>query len=661
MRYTDKLYIEGVALDMTPGTRITLTYKSPLLSDITKMTASYSQTIKLPRTSHNETTLGLPLHLTATSSAATFRYRRKAAAVERDGIMIASGEAYLMDSDGDSISVAFIFGRLQGLQELKDLDITINDLGMVRSLPARNWKSNPDAAYSDTQMMMPEYNTGESNAKMIATNVGYYGAVSIYRICTAINSTIAGGLSLTTEAREAIRDIAIMCQTANDSDYTASLRPTTFAMPGGGTQSGLVAWKDETDGRVVVGYDFIPSISASTAASGKYGTVVSASVGGVTSLVYQVTADQKLTILPNSVKLSCRTKYAMRDKVNQVRLTALIATSEGVTREIGYAPSAWTLTTNADGMTYELSFIGTDWIIDLEAEAQVQIRFRIPAPTTTETEVDNISITSGNISLRSSGLGEPITVDGGVAYQPAGNLPEIKPIDLLKAINAMFGLYARATSSGGLQLATLNEVLDNLGAAVDWSDKLIFDEGKDIQAHYFSLDDYKAQRNVIAYKEDSNDPDAGKLEERDTKIIIRCNNEALDAEKTLTTLPFAAMYGGDSYKHYTYKEATDTEEATMERAKLQPRIVKLVDAGDVLKVVNAGITASDLARNNLRAIQDIVRNPHRIKVKVRLSAYDLKTIDLATPVYIARFGCYFLIAQIQTTSTDITDVELIKI
>lgn len=48
-----KLYIDGVLMDMSEDSAITLDIKSNLFRDITKMTANTTYTINLPKTAHN--------------------------------------------------------------------------------------------------------------------------------------------------------------------------------------------------------------------------------------------------------------------------------------------------------------------------------------------------------------------------------------------------------------------------------------------------------------------------------------------------------------------------------------------------------------------------------------------------------------------------------
>ncbi len=661
MNARDILVIAGEYMDMAEDTRVTLTFVSPILTDISKQAASYSQTINLPRTARNERLLGLPLSLTATTSAGAFRYTKKSARLERNGLTIAEGDVYLLDSTAESISVAFIFGRVPGLERLKALEININNLTAIEQMEPRAWKSTADTSLNYTKFIFPRYNTGATPTEMEATKVGYYGAVSVNASILTSIAYLCGGITKTTAATNVLRNLWIMARTANDSSYTASLTPTTFTPTGGQ----LVA---QTGGGGTVGpsipritrYDYYPTFSATTVANGKYGEVVEATINNIAGKVYQASADQSATVGTNNVVLTFTTE---RGEYNDVRAGGCCVVfrikSEDGERERRIEGPKITAYSVADGL-HTMNFGSVSQAVDLEEGEQLQISIYIPTPSNGIQDVEDVEI-SGSFYVRSSSLKESIQV--GELYHPTGNLPDLKPIDFLRNIAMMLGLYITPDAdTGGLKIATLNEVLENLGAAEDWTTKVVANERGDIALnHYFSVADYKAQRNIIAYKEDNNDIDQEKLSESARNIVITCNNEGLEEEKVLATLPFALTYR-DNMRHYEYKEPKDEEgEAEINRKELAPRIVRLSVTDGVVVASASGLSGQELAGVNLQSLQTIVKQPHRIKLQMRLTTWDIKNLNLETPVYLSQFGCYFLVSQVQTTATDIAEVELVKI
>lgn len=653
----DRLYINGEPLQMARDTRITLTYTSPILTDITKQVANYSQTINVPRTPYNEALLGLPLSLDSRAAGGTFRYRRQPARLERDGVTIAEGEAYLLDSSANDIAIAFVFGKIAGLEELKAYDGDINTLPAIMAIRQRTWTTTPDASLNPSQMVRPQYNTGITPAQMNAAKVGYYGAVAVTKILEGA-AEFCGGITYSDEAARVLNGIYVMCKTANDSDYTASRSATNLTATGTATRQGQYGWLE--GGEVVAGYHVVPAFSGTTAASGKYGEVVNQSVASVTANAYKASAEQRLTIKSTlMLQLSVTTPYDVAfGRLQQARLIANILGEDGELQLIEgpRCKTAYLFEQQGANYRYVFDFAG-DWSINVDEGQVVQLRLQIPAPTNQDTSMGNFSL-SGGASFVSNGLKTPIFADSAQSYHPSGNLPAIKPIDMLKNIAIMFGLYI-APSAGGLHIATLNEVIDNLGEADDWSKKIIIDDrGYYAKNHYFSVGDYKAQRNVIKYKEDNNDIDAEKIDESARNVVLLCDNEGLEREKVLATLPFAATRG-NAMKHYTYKEEDGVAEA--ERTELQPRIVRLSVVDNVVQASFVGLAGRDIASTHLQGLQRLIKQPHRIKVNALLTTWDITNLDLTRPVYLEQAGSYFLIESVQTTKSDICEVELLKI
>lgn len=661
----DILYIDGEAMDMAENKAVTLTFKSPILTDISKQSANYSQTINLPRTPRNERLLGLPLSVDARSNTEIFRYKKKPARLDRNGITIAEGDVYLLDSSGDAISVAFIFGRIPLLEWIKNSDATINQMGHIERMEPLTWNNSIDTSIVPNRMMLPLYNTGATLEEMSEAKVGFYGAVSVHLILIAI----AGGkLELTEGALAATDNLFLMCSTANDSEYTANLSATRFALASAGANK-QGPYGEEINGNVWRIYEAVPFFGGTAQYTDKYGEIVSANIGSVTRVVYQASASQRLTIIPNdfTVKFRVGTHYDIAfGRLQYSRLLAIVynPATEATRRVYGSLATSNSYDSSYNsGSLYGYKIVFKDsFSFDIEEGEQVQLRVMIPTPTNDDTSMTDFSVSQRyEMAYRSSALKEPIHT--GEIYHPAGNLPNIKGIDFLKGISAMLGLYMRATPSG-LTIGTLNEVLDNLATAEDWSSRVVLgDKGELITHHYFSVGDYKAQRNVIAFKEDNNDPDKDKISESARKVVLSCINEGLEPEKTLVTLPFAQTYS-NSMRHYEFKPAEGEDKpADVERKELAPRIVRLYYNSSLKGVCadNAGLTGTELSASNHRALQDLVREPHRIKLRMRLTTIDLMRLNLERPIYLAQFGQYFLIEEIQTTSTDICDVILIKI
>lgn len=126
-----QLYIDGVLMDMSEETAITLDIKSNLFRDITKMTANTTYTINLPKTAHNMAVLefaGKP----STSSKYPYIFHR--ARYFRNGLeIIRNGRASVL-SVKETIEISIYWGLFQALATLQSSDLKLNELNCTKHL-----------------------------------------------------------------------------------------------------------------------------------------------------------------------------------------------------------------------------------------------------------------------------------------------------------------------------------------------------------------------------------------------------------------------------------------------------------------------------------------------------------------------------------------------
>ena len=126
-----QLYIDGVLMDMSEETAITLDIKSNLFRDITKMTANTTYTINLPKTAHNMAVLefaGKP----STSSKYPYIFHR--ARYFRNGLeIIRNGRASVL-SVKETIEISINWGLFQALATLQSSDLKLNELNCTKHL-----------------------------------------------------------------------------------------------------------------------------------------------------------------------------------------------------------------------------------------------------------------------------------------------------------------------------------------------------------------------------------------------------------------------------------------------------------------------------------------------------------------------------------------------
>lgn len=126
-----QLYIDGVLMDMSEESAITLDIKSNLFRDITKMTANTTYTINLPKTAHNMAVLqfaGKP------STSSKYPYIFHTARYFRNGLeIIRSGRASVI-SVKETIEISIFWGLFQALETLQSSDLKLNELNCTKYL-----------------------------------------------------------------------------------------------------------------------------------------------------------------------------------------------------------------------------------------------------------------------------------------------------------------------------------------------------------------------------------------------------------------------------------------------------------------------------------------------------------------------------------------------
>lgn len=137
-----QLYIDGILMDMSEETAITLDIKSNLFRDITKMTANTTYTINLPKTAHNMAVLefaGKP------STSSKYPYIFHTARYFRNGLeIIRNGRASVL-SVKETIEISIYWGLFHALATLQSSDLKLNELNCTKYL--RFAKNNTSDTY----------------------------------------------------------------------------------------------------------------------------------------------------------------------------------------------------------------------------------------------------------------------------------------------------------------------------------------------------------------------------------------------------------------------------------------------------------------------------------------------------------------------------------
>lgn len=123
-----QLYIDGVLMDLSEDTSITLDIKSNLFRDVTKMTSNHTYTIQLPRTVHN---LSVLQQADRPKSGSRYPFIFHQCSYFREGVQIIKDGRLNVLSIEESIEVSICWGIMPAFTKLLESGMKLNELGVI--------------------------------------------------------------------------------------------------------------------------------------------------------------------------------------------------------------------------------------------------------------------------------------------------------------------------------------------------------------------------------------------------------------------------------------------------------------------------------------------------------------------------------------------------
>ena len=246
------------------------------------------------------------------------------------------------------------------------------------------------------------------------------------------------------------------------------------------------------------------------------------------------------------------------------------------------------------------------------------------------------------------------------------NLPDIKQLDFVKFVCQLYCLFPVVDSSSEeiIRFVPFDTLQNNITGAYDWSDKLL-EYARDVPKRIsFRAGDY-ARNNIIAYKEDDNDPVSDDIRTG----ILAVDDHTLDREKELITFPLAAT-DNDTINQYSIKTETDDSDPPIvtyeaEFTECVHRLMRVTEWLDPIhkKVTRLGfvnLSVPYIISTYYATYQAAIMQPRIITEHIRLNELEMRDVDFTHPVYLSKYGRYFAIKQIQwTVGDDYAEVELL--
>lgn len=617
-----ELYIGGQAVDTAPNTKITLNFNSNVLGDISKIQPSNSLTISLPKTPTNSKVFGVPAVVGGSSIAP---YRRWNAELYVNGVSVVDTAYAVLLSVGDSYEIALYWGVVTALSTLKDSGKTLADINEVLEIKygGDNWWQSWEGSYGKTLagvtnsgLLNAVYEAGIDDLRNNTTARAQVALLPSARASWLWDNIVAGnGLTIEKPSQFTIElgKLALPFTTKKVvealSSFTAQFLKANIKKPNGASN--------------YTGVSFY-SLKVKPSANNLYtfeNSVVSRTIGKKVlyfdATVYKALNAHKCTISAETKAKGTSNLFLLKGKDN-----------------------TWTELAKAHADNGKSAYINSDF--DLEQGDLICVFLEPGYGQSYSTEYVEMIVTP-HITETTAAMGGMINT--------RDNLPAIKQLEFIKAMCAMFGLWA-ALVDGVVHLVSFVDFYTQ--TAIDWSHKLVGTGDGDAANTTYTLADY-AQRNILRYKED----DTVKVDASGALVV---DNENLDREKDMAQMPFAAS-DGNTIPHLKWKN-DDSTTGEIEEQKVEPRIMVLdekISTGITASLSFDGLKFSQLIPKYYDFWQKIMRNPIVIEEKVQLSEIDIKMLDFRKPIYLQKYGAQFVVDKVQWSEGEPSTVTLVKL
>ena len=632
------LEIGSKAVDLLPGTSLTLNFNSSLLGDIGSLKCDVSQTVSLPRTAANDRIFSMALMPSYEGVAAR---RVLPCRCYVDGVTIFdNGLCHLTDSGDDRYEVVMTWGLLHGnsdflvdkrkLTELTDYDedyITWNSNSGVSVTEGGVSKIESSPSGATASMFYKDY-VYLSNSLVDRRLVNLHPCVSLLEIWERIRLENNINIALDDLIREDMERRFIVLQDNNKQlqDYTAPLTingtpamivPNLYDSTNPDKKSLIFGFSGLNVDRYYDRYIFKPYGDGSTAVK-------------IQNIKVQYEDDNFIRAV----------KARPQDYALEIRRNGIPESVNPVVE--GYVLS-YNINTNVTDGVYRFS---SSLSLSMKITRWDEISDNDWYNRLATILVNDFYVWSDstiNVMYQLNAAGYPLA-----QFRLTPNLPPISQIDFINFICNWYGLFP-VMDSGMVRLVSFSVLTDNIenGKIYDWSDKLVSYSDDTPKSIAYAMD--YAQHNSVGYTVDDNDA------MRVTDVAyIDVNDKTLDRDGELVKFPFAATYKNLILQYRL------TADGKVERIDWEYRLMGLDEDGRLN--FNDDMKSSYIVKTLYPPIQGILSNPVVIEDDFLLDLMDLRSLDYTKPVYIAKYGRYFAIESIRWSSNDkVCNVKLIMI
>ena len=688
----ERLYVDGELVDIDDATKITLSIKSNLFRDVSKIVSNSTYTVKLPKTARNQRILR---HADLAQARDAFPYLTHSARYFRNGVeVVKDGRLTVLGVTETAIETCIVWGLFPNFSKLINAGTTLNQLRSDdRLLYKEGNVTNTYEEAVNAKYFYAGYDVWKHEEKVDYT--WRSGESVVYPPKAAGSSlgftSITFGRSKKKSGMENLHPVVkasyvlelIREQTNVDFSFVGSAKEyiDTLVIPLISKKSNELTFdghlKADLRASVIPGALSLSVTEASSVFEAKVGDGVEVlSVKSDASVIMDFTGEWQFDIT-GARPSGGRSEYLDGVRVmyddynfhyfNYIKMTVsngaenteYIIGSNGQLNRVS-VPSGY------QGLCrFEYSGHGK---VEVRAGGSVKFEWLSDAPQFRWLKAAQFLGGTLKVTLASND-----SVPNGGYFPIAYNLPNIKIVDFVKFLAAVTGTYPLQMSRDGVvEFVPLSTVWDNKGRAMDWTGRVIAqgNENKP-KAINFRMEGY-ARHNRYKWKADDT-----VLGDYDGDLTI--NDETLEAERTVFEFPFAAT-DGDNVPMYTVPDVslsekdghfggrgendaktTGTEARGPSYRACKDRILRLKKGDDGKAMAVFDIYMQEILNEKYRHVKDSLRNMKVITETVRVRDLELVDFDETRPVYLAQYGSYFAITEIRADEKGYAKVTMFKL
>lgn len=687
----ERLYIDNKLVDIDTGTKVTMSIKSNLFRDVSKIASNNTYTVRLPKTVRNQMILG---HADLVQSQEGYAYTSHKARYFRNGVeVIKDGKVTVLKVSENSIEISILWGLFGSFSQLLKDGTTLNQLS------------------SDAKILYNKANT-PINFEESKTEGYFYANYDVWNNeavidykwssgCNMLSPRIGNNIETESYGRYKIEK--------KDGDALYNLHPVvkvSWLLEQIKKDKG-VDFRFSREAKEYIDTLVIPLISRKSnelTFQGGYEAELlpTKRIGAITQNVIEPndvlnvhSGDQIEEFRVNAdvnIIFDIRGKWAF--DLEDVRPIGFVGGGtfggkDGVTTDnrcddYAFAYGAWLKVVVRNGGEEEEYVIGNDkehfrvtvpqgykgacsyenkgyGKIEIKKDSTVSVEW------ITQGFLKNARFTGGYMKATML-AGDDVPVGG---YFPIiYNLPKIKVVDFVKFLAAVTGTFPLQMSENKVvNFVPLSTIWENKREAKDWTRRLIAQGAENKPKSIdFNVNEY-AQNNLYKWKEDERT-------KGNYNGNLKVSNDTLDKEKVAFEFPFAAtdgnnvpMYGEGESKSTELSggvelgnkkgEITKDKGPTYKACKDRILRIKADEKGKTMAFFD--INMQEIIDTKYRNIVDSLQRVKLITETIKIRELELVNFDETKPIYLAQYGSYFAITEIKADDTGLAEVTMLQL